>query len=82
MCPVSAPEEHAVDIGGDGSIGAGDWNNADLLLIELGVDSLFAGVPDGVGFAIEEGTLGLAILKRNVADPDPASAAGFPESGT
>ena len=45
-----------------------DLNDADLVMIELQVKDVFAGVPDSIGFALESGYLALAVIRPQ----DPA----------
>ncbi|UCF08685.1 MAG: fibronectin type III domain-containing protein, partial [Thermoplasmata archaeon] len=45
-----------------------DLDNADMVMIDLQVKDVFAGIPDGIGFTMESGFLSLAAIKPS----DPA----------
>jgi hypothetical protein len=65
-------QEVDVDADGDGNFSTadGDLDDAELVMIDLQVKDVFAGVPDSIGFALESGYLALATIRPSdpVAD--------------
>ena len=63
-----------VDTDGNGTftpVANGDLDNANLTTLELTIENLFIGIPDGIGFSVSSGSLALATIA-----PDPVRHAG------
>ncbi|UCE37498.1 MAG: hypothetical protein JSW00_18920 [Thermoplasmata archaeon] len=65
-------QEVDVDADGDGNFSTadGDLDDAELVMMDIQVKDVFAGIPDSIGFALESGYLALATIKPSdpVAD--------------